>query len=183
MNKSRVGPSAALAMLVASVATGAMAPEPVDERVVAQLRYDIRWTDEVTAAVTVIDTQRIFTEDDLDRLRGKLDGRVVLTSPVRELRPNFVGPMDKGVVTVSGDGPLPIGAAPRLTIRAALWGAEESGLLSSRGYVAGHFGDRTTGNTCCTDHMAFLEVGLHAAMREGPFPYVDGLNNGRRWHK
>jgi len=529
MNKSRVGSCAALATLVASAATGAIAPQLVDERVVAQLRregfenskvmewaaimtdvygpryanspgydaaaawaretfesfgldnvalepwgeYGYGWENDytsvhlvspryqsiiaypvpgtgstqgkVTAPVTVVDTQRIFIEADLDRFRGKLHGRVVLTSPARELRPNFapqavrlsdeelremarldidgladpgwievsgdegaateplprevieaflreegvvavmapggpnVGPMDKGVVTVSGDGPLPIGAAPRLTalvlaaehynrivrladrgleptveleirnsfhdddpldynvlaelrgtdlsgevvmigahfdaepagtgatdnasgsaivmeamrllgavgatprrtIRAALWGAEESGLLGSRGYVASHFGDRTTGdrlpghaglyvyfnvdwygrfrgvflqgndearpifeswmepfhdvgmewivpgNTCCTDHMAFLEVGLpafqfiqddleffnvafhtnmdvydrlvaadlkqaavilasfayHAAMRDGPFPYADGINNGRRWHK
>ena len=170
---------------------------------------------------------------------------------------------------------------PRRTIRAALWGAEESGLLGSRGYVREHFGDPEAaekpaahanlsvyfnvdwygrfrgiylqgndearpifeawmapfrdvdmswivpGNTCCTDHMAFLEAGLqgfqfiqddleffnatfhtnmdvydrlvaedlkqasvilasfayHAAMRDGPFPRADGLNNGRRWHK
>ena len=103
---------------------------------------------------------------------------------------------------------------PRRTIRAALWGAEESGLLGSRGYVREHFGDPESpekpaahanlsvyfnvdwygrfrgiylqgndrarpifeawmapfhdvgmswivpGNTCCTDHMAFLETGL-----------------------
>ncbi len=103
---------------------------------------------------------------------------------------------------------------PRRTIRAALWGAEESGLLGSRGYVREHFGDPEApekpvahanlsvyfnvdwygrfrgiylqgndesrpifeawmepfqdvgmswivpGNTCCTDHMAFLEAGL-----------------------
>ena len=33
------------------------------------------------------------------------------------------------------------GVSPRRTIRAALWGAEESGLLGSRGYVREHFGD------------------------------------------
>ena len=103
---------------------------------------------------------------------------------------------------------------PRRTIRAALWGAEETGLLGSRGYVREHFGDPASpekpaahanlsvyfnvdwygrfrgiylqgndearpifeawmepfhdvgmswivpGNTCCTDHMAFLETGL-----------------------
>ena len=107
-----------------------------------------------------------------------------------------------------------IDARPRRTIRAALWGAEESGLLGSRGYVRQHFGDPESaekpaahanlsvyfnvdwygrfrgiylqgndearpifeawmapfhdvgmswivpGNTCCTDHMAFLETGL-----------------------
>lgn len=173
------------------------------------------------------------------------------------------------------------GLEPRRTIRAALWGAEEAGLLGSRGYVRKHFGDPAAvdkpaahanlsvyfnvdwygrfrgvylqgndasrpifeawmapfhdlgmswivpGNTCCTDHMAFLEAGLqgfqfiqddleffnvtfhtnmdvydrliaedlkqasvilasfayHAAMRDGPFPRADGLDNGRRWHK
>lgn len=397
----------------------------------------------VRAAVARVDVDAIHSRDDLAAYRGQLDGRVVLTSPVRVLSPNFApqavrlsdeelrgmaeldvdrlgevpdggqddenepeplawdviedffrgegvvavmspgqanaGPMDKGVVAVSGSGPLPLGrepglpalvlaaehynrivrlvergiepevevevrnrfhdddpldynvladlagtdlgdevvmigahfdaepagtgatdnasgsaivmeamrllravdAKPRRTIRAALWGAEESGLLGSRGYVAQHLGNRETGarlpghadmyvyfnvdwygrfrgiylqgndearpifedwmapfhdvgmewiipgNTCCTDHMAFLEVGLpafqfvqddleffnvafhtnmdvydrlvaadlkqaavilasfayHAAMREGPFPYSDGINNGRRWHK
>jgi hypothetical protein len=37
-----------------------------------------------------------------------------------------------------------IGARPRRTIRAALWGAEEPGLLGSRGYVLKHFGDADT---------------------------------------
>ncbi len=36
-------------------------------------------------------------------------------------------------------------AKPRRTIRAALWGAEESGMLGSRGYVAKHLGNRDTG--------------------------------------
>ena len=107
-----------------------------------------------------------------------------------------------------------IEAKPRRTIRAALWGAEESGLLGSRGYVGQHLADPDSGeataahedfsvyfnvdwygrfrgiflqgndatqpifeawmrpfadvdmtwivpgNTCCTDHMAFLEAGL-----------------------
>ena len=34
-----------------------------------------------------------------------------------------------------------VGAAPRRTIRVALWGAEEQGLLGSRAYVREHFGD------------------------------------------
>lgn len=37
-----------------------------------------------------------------------------------------------------------IGAKPRRTIRIALWGGEEQGLLGSRGYVEKHFGDRET---------------------------------------
>jgi len=38
-----------------------------------------------------------------------------------------------------------VGAKPRRTIRAALWGAEEVGLLGSRGYVRKHFMDAETG--------------------------------------
>ena len=37
-----------------------------------------------------------------------------------------------------------IGVQPRRTIRVALWGAEEEGLLGSRNYVEQHFGDRDT---------------------------------------
>lgn len=37
-----------------------------------------------------------------------------------------------------------IGATPRRTIRAALWGGEEQGLLGSRGYVNRHFGVKDT---------------------------------------
>jgi carboxypeptidase Q len=37
-----------------------------------------------------------------------------------------------------------VGAQPRRTIRLALWGGEEQGLLGSRAYVRDHFGDRTT---------------------------------------
>jgi hypothetical protein len=38
-----------------------------------------------------------------------------------------------------------IGARPRRTIRLALWGGEEQGLLGSRAYVREHFGDPSTG--------------------------------------
>ena len=37
-----------------------------------------------------------------------------------------------------------VGASPRRTIRIALWGAEEQGLLGSRAYVRRHFGDPGT---------------------------------------
>src|SRR6185437_6889737 len=37
-----------------------------------------------------------------------------------------------------------IGAKPRRTIRVALWGGEEEGLLGSRAYVREHFGDPAT---------------------------------------
>ena len=35
-----------------------------------------------------------------------------------------------------------VGAKPRRTIRIALWGGEEQGLLGSRAYVREHFADR-----------------------------------------
>lgn len=38
-----------------------------------------------------------------------------------------------------------LGLKPRRTIRMALWGAEENGLLGSRAYVAQHFGDPMSG--------------------------------------
>jgi carboxypeptidase Q len=37
-----------------------------------------------------------------------------------------------------------IGVKPRRTIRLALWSGEEQGYLGSRGYLANHYGDRTT---------------------------------------
>jgi hypothetical protein len=37
-----------------------------------------------------------------------------------------------------------VGARPRRTIRIALWGGEEEGLLGSRAYARAHFGDATT---------------------------------------
>ena len=37
-----------------------------------------------------------------------------------------------------------VGATPRRTIRVALWGGEEEGLLGSRAYVREHFGDPAT---------------------------------------
>jgi carboxypeptidase Q len=37
-----------------------------------------------------------------------------------------------------------VGSRPRRTIRIALWGGEEQGLLGSRAYVRYHFGDRST---------------------------------------
>ena len=37
-----------------------------------------------------------------------------------------------------------VGARPRRTIRIALWGGEEQGLIGSREYVKRHFGDRET---------------------------------------
>ena len=37
-----------------------------------------------------------------------------------------------------------VGAKPRRTIRIALWGAEEQGLMGSRAYVREHFADAAT---------------------------------------
>lgn len=47
-----------------------------------------------------------------------------------------------------------IGAKPRRTIRIALWGGEEQGLLGSHGYVKHHFGDRAT-MTLKPEHAKF----------------------------
>jgi len=47
-----------------------------------------------------------------------------------------------------------VGANPRRTIRAALWGAEEVGLKGSRGYVSRHFGDPEDGGYT-PEHEAF----------------------------
>ena len=44
-----------------------------------------------------------------------------------------------------------VGAQPRRTIRVALWGGEEEGLLGSRGYVNTHLIDPETGDTTA-DH-------------------------------
>jgi carboxypeptidase Q len=47
-----------------------------------------------------------------------------------------------------------IGAQPRRTIRIALWGGEEQGLLGSKGYVKKTFGDPAT-MTLLPDHSKF----------------------------
>jgi hypothetical protein len=49
---------------------------------------------------------------------------------------------------------MAIGVNPRRTIRAALWGGEEYGLLGSRAYVKKHFGDPKT-QTYTPDHEKF----------------------------
>jgi hypothetical protein len=290
----------------------------------------------VRGGVAAIDISQIFSVDDLESLKGKVNNSIILVSPARELVPNFqpqavrlpdeelremarleigrldrpaagndepegegayepeppepldraevekfftnegakilveigstnVGPMDKGVVHVSGDGPLPldqpvgmptvviaaehynrmmrlleegfeveveveirntlhtddpldynvlaelpgtdlahevvmigghfdaepagtgatdnasgsaivmeamriltsVGARPRRTIRAALWGAEESGLLGSRGYVKNHFGDPEVGqfSTAHDDFSVYFNVDWYGRFR------------------
>ena len=57
-----------------------------------------------------------------------------------------------------------VGVRPRRTIRAALWGAEETGLLGSRGYVSAHFGDRDSEQHECQNHHAH-----HAKGNEIPY--------------
>jgi len=282
----------------------------------------------VTGKIVTIDTSEVFEVEDLEPWRGKLNAKIVLVSPPRELKPNFepqavrlsdeelremarleigrldtgpssygkadagddsspeplgreqieeflagegvqvlvetgssnVGPMDKGVVHVSGDGTMPfdepkrmprivvapehynrmmrlmdhglevemeievrnefraddpldynvlaeipgsdladeivmigghfdsepsgtgatdnasgcaivmeamrilaaIDAKPRRTIRLALWGAEEVGLLGSRGYVQKHLGDRKTGTLTAAheDFWRFWRLGF-----------------------
>ena len=58
------------------------------------------------------------------------------------------GATDNGGEQRSDDGspahPEGAGLKPRRTIRMALWGGEEQGLLGSRAYVKDHFADRET---------------------------------------
>jgi hypothetical protein len=216
---------------------------------------------------------------------GHLSDEVVMIGAHLDAQPSGTGATDNAagsaVVMEAMRLLKAVEVQPRRTIRAALWGAEESGHLGSLGYVAKHFGKGDVdekraervgfyvyfnvdwygrfrgiylqgndearpifeaamaplrdlgmewivpGNTGGTDHMSFLKSGLpafqfiqddleffsvafhtnmdvfdrlveedlqqaaivlasfayHAATRDGPFPYSDGLNNGRRWHK
>ena len=56
---------------------------------------------------------------------------------------------------------------PRRTIRAALWGAEESGMLGSRGYVAKHLGNRDTGERQPehANHYVYFNVDWYGRFR------------------
>ena len=60
-----------------------------------------------------------------------------------------------------------VDAKPRRTIRAALWGAEESGMLGSRGYVAKHLGNRDTGERLPghADHYVYFNVDWYGRLR------------------
>jgi len=60
-----------------------------------------------------------------------------------------------------------IDAKPRRTIRVALWGAEEVGLLGSRGYVQKHLGDRKTGTVTAAheDFSVYFNVDWYGRFR------------------
>ncbi len=60
-----------------------------------------------------------------------------------------------------------IGAKPRRTIRAALWGAEESGLLGSRGYVRQHLADPESGERTAAhdDFSVYFNVDWYGRFR------------------
>ena len=60
-----------------------------------------------------------------------------------------------------------IDAKPRRTIRLALWGAEEVGLLGSRGYVKKHLGDRKTGSVTAAheDFSVYFNVDWYGRFR------------------
>jgi hypothetical protein len=60
-----------------------------------------------------------------------------------------------------------VDAKPRRTIRAALWGAEESGMLGSRGYVAKHLGSCDTGERLPghADHYVYFNVDWYGRIR------------------
>ena len=60
-----------------------------------------------------------------------------------------------------------IDAKPRRTIRVALWGAEEVGLMGSRGYVEKHLGDRETGAVTAAheDFSVYFNVDWYGRFR------------------
>ncbi len=43
--------------------------------------------------------------------------------------------------------------------------------------------DRLIGEDLKQGAVVLASFAYHAAMRDGEFPYADGMNNGRRWHK
>ena len=60
-----------------------------------------------------------------------------------------------------------IDAKPRRTIRLALWGAEEVGMLGSRGYVKKHLGDREAGTVTAAhaDFSVYFNVDWYGRFR------------------
>ena len=85
-----------------------------------------------------------------------------------------------------------LGLRPRRTIRVALWGGEEQGLLGSRAYVAEHYG--TADGTTKPAHAKFVGVlqprqrhrqdprhlGSGQSRRDGAVPAVDRVGRGSR---
>ncbi len=202
-------------------------PVPMPRVVVAAEHYNrvIRLLEHGTPVEMEIEVRNELSDDDpldynviAELPGGDLADQVVMIGGHLDAEPAGTGATDNAagsaIVMEAMRLLRAIDARPRRTIRAALWGAEESGLLGSRAYVREHFGgpeaegrlaahanlsvyfnvdwygrfrgiylqgnDETLpifqawmepfddvgmswivpGNTCCTDHMAFLEAGL-----------------------
>jgi hypothetical protein len=102
-----------------------------------------------------VEVQARFTEDDLQgynvvaEILGtdkKLKDEIVMLGGHFDTWHSGTGASDNGAgcaVAMEAVRILKaIGVQPRRTIRVALWGAEEQGLIGSRGYVTNHFFDR-----------------------------------------
>ena len=66
------------------------------------------------------------------------------------------------------------GVKPRRTIRVALWGGEEQGLLGSRAYVKTHFADKET----MERKPAYRELGVVSQQRQWYGPNPGGMAAG-----
>ena len=202
-------------------------PVPMPRVVVAAEHYNrmMRLLANGTPVEMEIEVRNVLSADDpvdynviADLAGGDLAHEVVMIGGHLDAEPAGTGATDNAagsaIVMEAMRLLRTLDLKPRRTIRAALWGAEESGLLGSRGYVREHFGDPEAvekpaahanlsvyfnvdwygrfrgiylqgndearpifeawmapfhdvgmswivpGNTCCTDHMAFLEAGL-----------------------
>jgi hypothetical protein len=110
---------------------------------------------------------------------GDLSNEVVMIGAHLDAQPSGTGATDNAagsaVVMEAVRLLKAADAQPRRTIRAALWGAEESGHLGSLGYVAKHFGNGEAGEGFDVgDEIGSIEIGEKAdfIILEGhPFDY------------
>lgn len=112
----------------------------------------VRLIDRGFEPLVEVEVRSVFHDDDpldynviAELSGGELSDEVVMIGAHFDSEPAGTGATDNAagsaVVMEAMRLLKAVGAAPRRTIRAALWGAEESGMLGSRGYVASHFGD------------------------------------------
>jgi len=154
-----VGPMDKCVVLVSGDGPGSRGAKPaLTTVVVAAEHYNrmMRILDKGLDVEMEIEVRNAIREDDrtdanvLAELSGSdMAGEIVMIGGHYDAEPAGTGATDNasGAAAVMEAMRLlkAIDAKPRRTIRAALWGAEESGLLGSRAYVRKHFGDRETG--------------------------------------
>lgn len=135
-------------------------PLPLDEpvpmpRVVVAAEHYNRMTRLLAAGTPVemeIEVRNVLSDDDpldynviADLPGGDLAHEVVMIGGHLDAEPAGTGATDNAAGSAIVMEAMRLlraaGFEPRRTIRAALWGAEESGLLGSRAYVREHFGD------------------------------------------